>query len=111
MDQPGPATAAALDIRPLAPGIGAEIRGLDLAQPMSDAVFAEIERAWHRHNVLLFRDQSLTEEQEVDFGGRFGPLAQRINKVPTGHVKHPSVMLISNVRENGELIGALPDGE
>ena len=111
MDQPSPATAAALQIRPLAPGIGAEIVGLDLAQPMSDAVFAAVEAAWHRHNVLLFRNQSLTEEQEVAFGGRFGPLAQRINKVPTARVRHPSVMLISNVRENGELIGALPDGE
>jgi taurine dioxygenase len=111
MDQPSAAAAPTIEIRPLAPGIGAEIVGLDLSRPMPDAVFGEVERAWHRHNVLLFRGQSLTEEQEVAFGARFGPLAQRINKVPTGHVTHPSVMLISNVRENGELIGALPDGE
>ena len=116
MDQPSPAAAEKrpdppFETRPLAPGIGAEIVGLDLSRPMSDASFAAVERAWHRHNVLLFRDQTLSEEQEVAFGGRFGPLAQRINKVPTGHVKHPSVMLISNLRENGALIGALPDGE
>jgi taurine dioxygenase len=101
----------ALEIRKLAPGIGAEIVGLDVSQPMSDAVFAAVEQAWHDHLVLLFREQDLSEEQEVAFGARFGPLAQRINKVPTVAIKHPSVMLISNVRENGELIGALPDGE
>jgi taurine dioxygenase len=114
MDQPAAAVAHDdpydFEIRTLAPGIGAEIVGLDISKPMSDAAFATVQQAWYDHNVLLFRG-AITEEQEVAFAGRFGPLAQRINKVPGIVQKHPSVMLVSNVRENGQLIGALPDGE
>jgi taurine dioxygenase len=115
MDQSTAAVAGTampkLDIRKLAPGIGAEIVGLDISAPMPDAVFDAVQQAWYAHNVLLLRGQDLSEEQEVAFAARFGPLAQRINKVPGIVQKHPSVMLVSNVRENGQLIGALPDGE
>ncbi len=59
--------------------------------------------------MILFRDQHLTEEQQVAFAQKFGTLA-------TIHTKqfvstHPAVMLISNVKKDGKLIGALPDGE
>jgi taurine dioxygenase len=98
-----------LHIRALAPAIGAEIIGVDLSEPMSDAVFAAVLDCWHRHNVILFRDQHLTEDDQVRFGERFGPPAVSHTRRYT--TKNPAVMLISNIRENGQLIGALPDGE
>jgi taurine dioxygenase len=95
--------------RPLAPAIGAEIIGVDLSRPMSDELFAKVLDTWHQNLVILFRDQDLTEDDQVRFGERFGPPAVSHTRRYT--TTNPAVMLISNIRENGQLIGALPDGE
>jgi taurine dioxygenase len=55
-------------------GIGAEVAGVDIAGPLSDAQIAEIEQALVKHKVLFFRDQEMTSEQQLAFGRRFGPL-------------------------------------
>jgi taurine dioxygenase len=104
-----PANPTALATRPLAPAIGAEIFGVDLAQPMSDAVFASVLESWHRNLVILLRDQHLSEDDQVRFAERFGP----ISRSTRGHfqAKNPAIMIISNIREDGKQIGALPDGE
>jgi taurine dioxygenase len=100
---------ASLAVRPLSSALGAEIVGVDLSAPLDDGTFAQIRDAWHEHLVILLRGQELSEEDEVRFGERFGPPA-------VIHTKefvrgHPAVMLISNIREDGKPIGALPDGE
>ncbi len=102
-------SAGTLRVRPLTPVIGAEIMDVDLSKPLSDALFAQILDAWHGSLVILFRDQHLTEDDQVRFGERLGPPAVSHTRKFT--TKNPAIMLISNVRENGELIGALPDGE
>jgi alpha-ketoglutarate-dependent taurine dioxygenase len=102
-------TSVEFAVRPLSPAIGAEILGVDLRQDIDDALAANILAAWHRHLVILLRGQSLTEEDQVRFAERFGPPA----KIHTEQFvqRHPAVMLISNIREDGKPIGALPDGE
>src|SRR5579875_155348 len=103
-------TPVRLDIRPLAPTIGAEVRGLDLRRPIDAATGAALRQAWYDHAVLLVRGQSLSEDEEARFGEVFGPLAlAHVTRRAPG--RHPSIMLISNIRENGKPIGALPDGE
>lgn len=98
--------------RPLGPGIGAEIMGVDLRRPLDAAGFRAIEQAWYGHCVLLFRGQDLSEEDQVAFAGRFGTLGTVINKHGgVALTRHPSVMLVSNIRQDGKPIGALPDGE
>ncbi len=104
-----PRFAGPLQVRPLSPALGAEIIGIDLREALGDAVFTQILAAWHRHLVILLRDQKLSEEDEVRFGARFGPPALVQNK--QFQRTHPGVMLISNIREDGKPIGALPDGE
>jgi taurine dioxygenase len=99
----------AVSTRRLSPALGAEILGIDLRTPLSDAVFQEIRQAWHHNLILLLRGQELSEEDEVRFAERFGPLA--MIHTPQFVRTHPAVMLISNIREDGNLIGALPDGE
>lgn len=60
---------------PFAPNLGAEIYGVDLSQPVSDAQFAEIRDAFLTYQVLFFKDQKvIPPEQHVAFGKRFGPL-------------------------------------
>jgi len=95
--------------RALSSALGAEILGVDLREAMDDRLTAELRDAWHQNLVILLRDQHLSEEDQVRFAEHFGPPA-------TIHTKqfvqrHPAVMLISNIREDGKPIGALPDGE
>ncbi len=52
----------------------AEVEGVDLARPMTKSLFAEIEAAFHKHAVLLFRGQSITDAQQVAFSEWFGPV-------------------------------------
>lgn len=60
----------------MAGALGADVHGVDLARPLDDATFAEIERAFHDRLVLFFHDQRLTPEQHLAFSRRFGPLAR-----------------------------------
>ena len=67
--------APSLDLRPLTPAIGAEIRGIDLTTDLDDpAVEAAVRAAFLEHHVLVFRDQELTREAHKSFGRRFGEL-------------------------------------
>jgi taurine dioxygenase len=96
-------------LRPLSPALGAEIVGVDLSEEIEDHVFGQIRDAWHRNLVILLRGQELSEEDQVRFAEKFGPPAVIHTKQFVRH--HPAVMLISNIREDGKPIGALPDGE
>ena len=104
-----------LDIAKLAPAIGAEIRGIDLNREQSPETIAAINRIWLEHVILLFRGQDLTPERQIRvtrWFGELGHLARPKEYRTSGHDELPDgVMLISNIRENGEPIGALPDGE
>ena len=109
-------SGAGFSVRPLSPALGAEIVGLDLRAPLDAPTQASIIAAWHEHLVLLFRDQSLSEEEQVRFARNFGDLQARRRpkdkQAEAERVQNPDVvMLISNIRENGRLIGSLPDGE
>jgi len=95
---------------PLSDAIGAEIVGLDLREPLPQPVFNAIRDTWHAHGVLLFRGQTLDELAQAGFGSRFGELGKVLNN-HNGRSYLPGVMYISNVREDGKLVGALPDGE
>ncbi|EOD52961.1 putative -dichlorophenoxyacetate alpha-ketoglutarate dioxygenase protein [Neofusicoccum parvum UCRNP2] len=63
-----------LEIVELHPTFGAEVRGVDLSQPLSDDVFAEIHAAITKYGVLVFRQTSLTDGGHVAFAARFGAL-------------------------------------
>jgi taurine dioxygenase len=105
----GKAVPSVFAVRPLSPALGAEIVGVDLSQKLDEGTAARILSAWHEHLVVLFREQDLTEEDEVRFAETFGEPA-RIHTQQFVRT-HPAVMLISNIREDGKPIGALPDGE
>ncbi|MCW1383552.1 TauD/TfdA family dioxygenase [Novosphingobium sp. KCTC 2891] len=65
---------AGLDIRPLQPTIGAEVSGIDISKPITDAQREAIRAAVLKYKVIFFRDQPLTNEQHAAFAGQFGPL-------------------------------------
>lgn len=102
-------TGSNMMVRKLAPLIGAEICDVDLSAEMDNTTFAEIERAWHSHGVLLFRHQKLDDMQQVEFAERFGELAHTLKHFEG--TSHPAIMYVTNERKDGKYIGALPDGE
>ena len=104
------ARSATFALRPLSPALGAEISGIDLRDPIVAALRAKLLDAWHEHLIILLRDQVLDEDAQVRFAETFGPPA-KITSGRSFSVRHPSVMLISNIRQDGKPIGALPDGE
>ena len=102
-----------LTVTPLTPAVGAEVGNVDLKLLDTDE-FARIERAWHRHSVLLFRGQTLSDDDLLAFSRRLGeldppPNQERGRISPPGY---PDVYVVSNVLdEKGEPIGALGAGE
>ena len=62
----------AIEVRELAPALGAEIGGVDLSQPLEAAQLADIRRAFLRYGVIFFRDQRLTPEQHIAFAKTWG---------------------------------------
>jgi taurine dioxygenase len=100
---------------PLTKHIGCEVRGVDLREPLTPAAASAIYQTWLDYAVLLFRGQDLSQEDLVRVTAYFGelaPLGRPAHTQPKGFSRLlPHVMMISNIRENGETIGALPDGE
>ncbi len=99
------------DVHPLTGAIAAEIRGVDLSQPLDGATVAAIRAAWLEHQVVLFRDQNLTDANLVAFSRHFGNLDTVPGWEPFSPDGHPEVLIISNVQEDGTTIGVLGDGE
>ena len=92
------------DIRPLNAPLGAEVLGLDLTQPLGTGDLARVHRAHLDHHVLVFRDVRITPAQQVEFSRRFGEL--QIHVLRQFQLREqPEVLVISNIRENGEPIG------
>ena len=103
---PGVATAApqTFEIRPFSGAVGAEIIGLDLTRPINDQDFARIHRAHLDHHVVVFRDQQITPQQQIDFSRRFGVLQIHVLKQFL-LADHPEILIVSNIIENGQNIG------
>ena len=95
-------------VSPFDAALGAEVSNIDLSRPLSEAQFAVVEDAFHRYLVLVFRDQPLTDEQQLAFARRFGELEGHINK-PTRHEKHEKVQVFSNVKPDGTTLGVHPE--
>ncbi len=98
-----------LEVVPVGAALGADIRGVDLSRPITDAAFGRIEAAWHEHLVLRFRDQHLTDPALLAFGRRFGEL-DRAPVHATGDAEHdpfPEITVMSNIKVDGKPIGNL----
>ena len=92
--------------------LGATVGGADL-RDLHDAVFALLMQAWHNHSVLLFRDQTLNDQELIAFSRRLGdldwaPIQETGRRFVEGL---PEIFIVSNVKVNGAPIGGLGDGE
>lgn len=108
-------TTVRLDVGQLSPHIGAEVRHIDLRSALDPDTIEAIRQVWLDHAVILFRNQDLSQEdllRVTGYFGEIGKLARPPEFFPKGYSRLlPNIMMISNIRENGQTIGALPDGE
>ncbi len=94
------------EITPADATLGAVVSNVRL-NALDDQAFAAIEAAWHAHGVLIFPGQHLSEEEQVAFSRRFGPLERSLT---TTHTKHdPAIIHLSNVKKDGSLWEAKSD--
>jgi len=89
--------------------LGAELRGVDAAHPLSAAAQSAVQEALDGHAVVVLRDQHLTPAQQIAFAARFAPLDH--------HVLHqfllpgyPELLVVSNIVENGAPVGLADAG-
>jgi taurine dioxygenase len=88
-----------IDVRPVSINVGAEIRGIDLAEPLNDRSYGEIRTALNEHGVIFFRDQNITPDQQMAFAQRFG----EFDIDPTAGVRPvPGYPMICEVRKEAE---------
>lgn len=94
-----------LMLKPLHPLFAAEASGVDMRRPLDDATIAAIDAAMDRYAVLVFRDQPMSEEEQVACARQFGPLDSGLRKAtgaPT-RFRHEELIDISNLALDGEV--------
>ena len=102
-------------IQPTGAALAADVHGVDLSKPVSDAVFKEILAAWNEHLVLRFSGQRLDDPTLMTFSARFGEL----DHVPIAAANHDRansgvvadavdwVAVIANAKKDGKEMGGL----
>jgi alpha-ketoglutarate-dependent 2,4-dichlorophenoxyacetate dioxygenase len=93
-----------MDIIPLGPGFAAELRGVTLADVANDdAAYQAVRAAFEAHSVLLFRDQEVTDESQIAFSRRFGPL----EITPAGtQGAGTNLVILSTIGPDGKVVPA-----
>jgi taurine dioxygenase len=90
--------------------LGAELEGVDLAGEIDAPSFAAIETAFLDNEVVVLRGQRLAEARHIAFSRRFGELEIHVLKQYL-HPRHPEILLISNIIEDGRPIGIADAGQ
>ena len=91
-----------LTITPLSSALGAQIDGVDLTLPLSEEQRTAIEQALLKHQVIFFKDQSITPQQQAHFAANFGDL--HIHPIYPNVPEQPEVLVldtaVTDVRDN-----------
>ena len=94
---------AAIDIRPIAGALGAEIHGIDLGSEISNDTFGQIRQVFLDYSVIFFRDQNLSPEQHIAFAERWGNI--NINRFFKALEKYPEIAEVRKEPDQDRNIG------
>ena len=92
-----------LNVRPIAGALGAEILGVNLATDLDDEMFMAIHRALLDHCVIMFRDQDISPQDQIDFAKRWGGLHK--HPFMPGLNKHPEVLEVIKKEDDTHTLG------
>ena len=100
-----------ITVEAITPTIGAEISGIDLREPITPEIAADIQRALHDWRVVFFRDQDISNDQLKAFGRAFGPLTPA-HPIAEGLLDHPEIWerSVAEYRARRERNTTLPPG-
>src|SRR5581483_5612250 len=90
MNAPTNASYRTIDTHRIAGALGAEVTGVDLSQDLPDHVLAEVRAALLEHQVIVFRNQSLTPEQQLRFARRWGEI--HLHPFMQGMADYPEIL-------------------
>ena len=85
-----------VELNPLCGALGAEVHGVDLSEDLDSVTLNSIKESFHENIVLLFRKQSLTPEQHVDFTSFFGPVEAHPLGSREGAQAQPEILVLEN---------------
>ena len=94
----------AIELSPLHPTLGTEVRGIDITRPVTPEIFAEIDAAFSRYGVLVFPGQPMTDQQQLAFSWLFGPLEVNPNYAGAKMRLRPDIADISNLDAEGHVL-------
>lgn len=89
-----------ITVEPASRNCGAFISGIDLKTPLEETVYREIHAALMRHQVVFFRDQDVTPQEQVAFARQFGPIRIKHPSAFERDANTPEVSIIVNDREH-----------
>jgi taurine dioxygenase len=93
-----------IDVHKVTPTIGAEIQGVDLSRTLGNQQYEEIHQALMENLVIFFRDQTISVDQQKDFGRRFGKLHIH-PAAPKGLEQHPEILVIKADEKSKRVAG------
>ena len=97
--------AAPVTISPAHPAFAAEVSGVDLTRRLDDATFERIAVAFDDYSVLVFRGQALSDEQQMAFSERWGPLETTVRTLGGEDRLGAHIVDLSNTDPDGKLMG------
>ena len=93
-----------IDVKPMTGALGAEIFGPNLAKPVPKAEFQEIYKAWLKYNVIFFRDQKITPNQQIVFAKKWGSI--HIHPFIKPHPRYPEIIEIKKRETDTHTFGS-----
>ena len=100
-----------MEFRPLHGSFGAEVIGVPPNLGADNDSFKQIEAAWFKHSILLFRDLHMTPAEHIAFTRRLGPLHVMREHMAATLPDYPEVFVVSNAVRDGKPIGLKRAGE
>jgi alpha-ketoglutarate-dependent 2,4-dichlorophenoxyacetate dioxygenase len=91
-----------MDVVPVGPGFAAELRGVTLSDIANDgATYQAARAAFEQHSVLVFRGQQVTDNLQIDFSKRFGPLEiTKVGAIGTG----THLIVLTTIGPDGQVV-------
>ncbi len=98
-----------MKIKSLDKGFGAEITGVDLSD-IDEKIFLELRESLLRHQLLIFRDQNLLPQKQLEFSKRWGKLDIHV-QINDQHPDYEEILVLTTQMEDGKYIGAPHAGD
>ncbi|MFT5333417.1 MAG: taurine dioxygenase [Halioglobus sp.] len=90
--------------------VGVEVSGFDINAPITESTRSELTALWHEHAILVFRNQDISAEKQIEFSRIFGPLEIHPLKAATLE-EHPELFILENGGESDKFFTANYGGE